>query len=606
MQDQTSREQRKDIYRREDSSDKTLIPAKPKVKINASDVAFRACAYCRVSTDSDEQLSSFELQQTHYRKLAEEHPNWDLSRIYADEGISGTSLKNRDAFNEMIAACKEHEYDLIVTKSVSRFARNLVDCVSLIRTLKGLNPPVGVYFETDNLYTLSENSEFMLSFLATFAQEESVKRSEAMNWSIEERNKNGQLLTPALLGYDRPRNAVGDYVKYGILQINEAEAAIVRFIFGAYLRGMSQVEIAAFLTDIGCKTKKGNTEWSPGSIAYILTNERYCGNVLTWKTVTTDMFEHKHRKNRRDRDQYLYRNHHPAIISEKEFDAVQVLIENRKHHLYGGFPQIRVISEGIFNGYVPVNHHWVNDDPAVYYDASNSVGSVLKVKRIEKKSISAFDFNGYQVVRNQFTQIRYEGPSFTITGDKITFNMFCMKKYDDVCFIQLLLHPTERKIAIRPCGEKDVHSIRWRPDPLRPIHAKSLKCPYFSSAIHKVMDWDPDFAYRIRGVWAKRGLEQIIVFDLSNAVPAVFMDAPDSKAKRRVELCPAEWTDDFGDEFYEHVLENGFYYLTPECDWNAAVESIPAPGIEQIIVPSSDQLQLAMNDLLKETETKNG
>lgn len=446
----------------------------------------------------------------------------------------------------------------------------------------------------------------MLSFLATFAQEESVKRSEAMNWSIEERNKNGQLLTPALLGYDRPRNAVGDYVKYGILQINEAEAAIVRFIFGAYLRGMSQVEIAAFLTDIGCKTKKGNTEWSPGSIAYILTNERYCGNVLTWKTVTTDMFEHKHRKNRRDRDQYLYRNHHPAIISEKEFDAVQVLIENRKHHLYVGFPQIRVISEGIFHGYVPVNHHWVNDDPAVYYDASNSVGSVLKVKRIEKKSISAFDLNGYQVVRNQFTQIRYEGPSFTITGDKITFNMFCMKKYDDVSFIQLLLHPTERKMAIRPCGEKDVHSIRWRPDPLRPIHAKSLKCPYFSSAIYKVMDWDPDFAYRIRGVWAKRGLEQIIVFDLSNAVPAVFMDAPDSKAKRRVELCPAEWTDDFGDEFYEHVLENGFYYLTPECDWNAAVESIPAPGIEQIIVPSSDQLQLAMNDLLKETETKNG
>ena len=123
------------------------------------------------------QLSSYELQHTHYSQLVGNHPNWDLKRIYADEGISGTSLKNRDEFNEMIAACRAGEYDLIVTKSVSRFARNLVDCISLIRELKRLTPPVGVYFETDNLNTLSEDSELMLSFLATFAQEESVKKA---------------------------------------------------------------------------------------------------------------------------------------------------------------------------------------------------------------------------------------------------------------------------------------------------------------------------------------------------------------------------------------------------------------------------------------------
>ena len=122
----------------------------------------------------------------------QDHPNWELKAIYADEGISGTSLKNRDQFNEMIEACKQGQYDLIVTKSVSRFARNLVDCISLIRMLKGLKPPVGVYFETDNLYTLDENKEFMLSFLATFAQEESVKKSESMNWSLQQRFKDGK------------------------------------------------------------------------------------------------------------------------------------------------------------------------------------------------------------------------------------------------------------------------------------------------------------------------------------------------------------------------------------------------------------------------------
>ena len=209
-----SREELRKVYQQEDTSEKTFIPAKPKVNPNEKDRFFRVCAYCRVSTDNDEQLSSYELQQAHYKQIAQDHPNWDLKHIYADEGISGTSLKNRTDFNEMIEACKRGEYDLILTKSVSRFARNLVDCISLIRMLKGLNPPVGVFFETDNLYTLGENTEFMLSFLATFAQEESVKKSEAMNWSLINRFKNGKLLTPAPLGYDRPKDVTERYTKY--------------------------------------------------------------------------------------------------------------------------------------------------------------------------------------------------------------------------------------------------------------------------------------------------------------------------------------------------------------------------------------------------------
>ena len=603
-----NKEELREIYRREDSGEKTFIPAKPKINPNEKDKFFRVCAYCRVSTDNDEQLSSYELQQAHYKQLVHDHPNWDLRRIYADEGISGTSLKNRDEFNEMISACRRGEYDLIVTKSVSRFARNLVDCISLIRMLKGLNPPVGVFFETDNLYTLGENTEFMLSFLATFAQEESVKKSEAMNWSLTQRFKVGKLLTPALLGYDRPKDVTGRYVKYAPLEINEAEAQIVRFIYDAYLSGWSQESIASFLTDIGAETKTGGIEWNSGSIGYILTNERYCGNVLTWKTFTADLYEHKHKRNRQDRDQYLYRERHEAIISVEKFEAVQTLLENRKHHIRGVLPSMQVIDEGIFRGFIPINHHWVNDDPNVYYDISNSINTVVKVKKINKRSLSAFDLEGYQVVRSQFTQVRFEGPSITISGEKISFNKFCVKKFDDVGFIQLLLHPTERKIAIRPCSEYDTHYIRWRPDADKPIYSKTLNCQHFGNALYSIMEWNPDYMYRIRGTWAVRGNEQIIVFNLINAVPAVTVspEGGTGPSKRRVELCPDEWTDDFGDEFYEHVIENDFYYLAPNTEWQAQAESIPAPGIAQYDVPSVEEFQRSLDMLKRGAENADG
>ena len=602
MQDKSNREQLRQIYQREDDGDKTFIPAKPKINPNEMDRFFRVCAYCRVSTDNDEQLSSFELQQAHYRQLVEDHPNWELKHIYADEGISGTSLKNRDAFNEMIERCRNGEYDLIITKSVSRFARNLVDCISLIRMLKGLTPPVGVFFETDNLYTLGANNELMLSFLATIAQEESVKKSEAMNWSIHQRFKDGKLLTPALLGYDRPKDVTGRYIKYAPLVINESEAKTVRFIFDAYQSGWTAEEIANFLMDIGVQTKIGGTRWSTSTVGYILTNERYCGSVLTWKTFTSDLYEHKHKKNREDRDQYLYRNRHPAIISQEQFEAVQVLIENRKHHMRG-LPSLQVINEGIFRGFVPINHHWVNEDPSIYYDVSNAADTA-RIRRVDKRAVSAFDLEGYQVVRNQFTQIRYEGPAVTITGDKISFNLFCMRKFADVSHVQLLLHPTERKIAIRPCRERDAHSIRWRRDPNKPLFPKSLSCSHFGTALFGIMKWDPEYVYRVRGIWARQRNDQIMIFNLTNAMPmAIPTDKEDGQHKRRVALCPSEWTDDFGEEFYEHVLENGFFYLAPDYEWKTNAQSIPVPGINQYQAPSAEELQLSIDNLTRGTNT---
>ena len=603
MPNYNAKEQLRRVYQQTDECEKTFIPAKPKVDLYGEGHMFRVCAYCRVSTDNDEQLSSFELQQAHYKQVVQDHPNWELKRIYADEGISGTSLKNRDAFNEMIAACQRGEYDLIVTKSVSRFARNLVDCISLIRMLKSQTPPVGVFFETDNLYTLAENTEFMLSFLATFAQEESVKKSEAMNWSLQQRFKDGKLLTPAPLGYDRPKDVTGRYIKYAPLEINEEEAKTVRFIYDAYLSGWSQEQIANFLTDIGCETKTGGAAWNSGSVGYILTNERYCGSVLTWKTFTADLYEHKHKKNNQDRDQYLYKDRHDAIISVEKFEAAQVLLENRKHHIRGGLPVMHVIDEGIFKGFIPINHHWVNDDPGTYYDISNSIKQPAKVKRIDKRYFSSFDLDGYQVVRGQFMQIRYEGPSISINKERISFNRFCMQKFEDVAYVQLLLHPTERRIAIRPCGSNDAHSIRWRPDPEKPLYSKTLNCQHFGNALYSIMTWNPDYAYKIRGTWARRGKEQIIVFNLPNAVPIMTVppeNGEDAKAKK-VTLCPEEWADDFGEEFYEHTLENGFYYIAPNTEWQSQAKSILAPGMEQFVSTTPEQLQMSIEELKRGT-----
>ena len=589
---------------------RTFIPAKPKIDIYGAERVFRVCAYCRVSTDNDAQLSSFELQQAHYQQLMGTHPNWDLRMIYADEGISGTSLKKRDDFNRMIAACERGEYDLIVTKSVSRFARNLVDCVSLVRKLKRQNPPVGVFFETDNLNTLSEDSELMLSFLATFAQEESVKKSESMVWSIRERFKNGKLLTPALLGYERPKDAVGNYIKYAPLQIVESEAVIVRFIFDAFLAGKSTKEIAEFLTDIECPTKTGGIEWNEGSINYILRNERYCGSVLTWKTFTADLYEHKHKRNRQDRDQYLYTDQHEAIVSVETFEAAQVLLDNRKHHVRGRLPTMQVIGDGIFRGYVPINHHWINDDPNAYYQASNSVDNGGQVRRVRRSLFSAFDLEGYQVVRGQFMTARSESPTIAVTNNKISFNVVCARRFIDVPYIQLLLHPSERKIAIRPCKENAPHSIRWRPDPGKPVIQKTISCQHFGNALFQIMEWNPDYLYRIRGTWVARGSDQIIVFNLSNAVPAAFLEAEaddnDAAKKRRVDLCPEEWNDTFGEEFYEYSLQNSFYFLAPRTDWKAQASSIAVPGLDQVPVLSDAELEESMINLRKRVGSRHG
>ncbi len=575
-----------------------IIPAREKDDINSANRAYRACAYCRVSTDGEMQQSSFELQKLHYERLAQSHPNWHLLKIFADEGISGTSVKKRKEFNEMIDACTRGEYDLILTKSVSRFARNLVDCITIVRKLKAQIPPVGVFFETDNLFTLSEDSELKLAILSTVAQGESEKKSESMNWSLKERFRNGRLLMPELLGYARERDAIGRYVKDAPLVIVESEARIVRFIFNAFTAEYPMESIVEMLNEMQVPTKTGKSSWNLSSIRYILGNERYCGKVLTWKTFTADVFGHtKRNNNNNEREQCLYPDRHEAIITVGQFEAAQLLLSNLEKGIHG-YSAAHVIDAGMFRGYVPVNHKWMNDNPNVYFEASNSVEQQAKSQQIRKDRLCRFNLAGFQVVRGHFLTARQECPCITVTESRLSFNTVCVRKFAGVSYIQLLIHPAERKVAIRPCSEHDIHSIRWRVDSDKPIQMKSINTPYFSNALYKILEWNPDYQYHIRGTWLCQDHEEIILFDISKAISATYVDCETEEGKRRrVLLCPEEWNDSFGEDFYDFCIQNSFYYIRSGSSWNTQAKGVAAYKPVQPVIMTEKELMAEMHKI---------
>ena len=247
----------------------------------------------RVSTDDYRQTTSFELQRQYYEEFVRRHAKWELVQIYADEGISGTSRKHRDAFNQMITDAKAGKIDLIITKSVSRFARNVEDFLSSIRSLSEHNPPVGVFFESENIYSLKEDSSMALSFQATMAEEESRNKSRSMETSLRMRLDHGLPLTPKLLGFDHDEN--------GKLIPDPENYRIPKLMFYMCLYGYSTRQIADKLTALGKKTYLGNVKWTASGVVATLRNERYCGDVFTRKTFTRDVLSHKSVKNRGER-----------------------------------------------------------------------------------------------------------------------------------------------------------------------------------------------------------------------------------------------------------------------------------------------------------------
>ena len=281
----------------------------------------RVAAYCRVSTDSEEQLSSYENQLAYYTEKIMKEPGWTMAGVFADEGITGTSTCKRKEFLRMIRQCRQGKIDMILAKSVSRFARNTVDTLNVTRELRGLGIPV--IFEEQNINSIHPESEFLITLHGAFAQAESESTSSRVRWGKRQAMKSGHVTMQykQLLGYEKGPD--------GKPRIVPEQAEIVRFIYDRYLAGDTTREIKAALEAQGAPTVSGKGVWMASHIRSILTNEKYCGDVLLQKTFIADCISKKVIPNTGQLPKYLIQNHHEGIVSRETFDAVQLEMARR-------------------------------------------------------------------------------------------------------------------------------------------------------------------------------------------------------------------------------------------------------------------------------------
>jgi DNA invertase Pin-like site-specific DNA recombinase len=288
----------------------------------------RVAAYARVSTDSDEQFTSFEAQVDYYTRQITANADWVLVEVYTDEGISGTNTKKRDGFNRMISDALSGKIDLIITKSISRFARNTVDTLTAVRQLK--EKGVEVYFEKENIYTMDSKGELLITIMSSLAQEESRSISENVAWGKRAKCEEGKVYLPykQFLGYEKGSD--------GQPQIVVEQAETVRLIYKLFLDGLMPSGIAKRLEAMGILSPAGKQRWQPGTVESILTNEKYKGDALLQKTFCVDFLTKKMKRNEGELPQYYVEQSHPAIVSPEVFDEVQQELKRRREARYVG------------------------------------------------------------------------------------------------------------------------------------------------------------------------------------------------------------------------------------------------------------------------------
>lgn len=284
-------------------------------------VRIRVAAYCRVSTDGDEQLGSFESQKLYYEQKIADNPEWVNAGIFADEAITGTKTDKRNGFQEMIARCQNGEIDMILTKSISRFARNTVDTLNYVRMLKDKN--IAIFFEKENINTLDMNGELLLTIMSSLAQQEVESLSQNVKIGLQMKMKRGEMVGfNGCFGYDYDPETK-------TLSVNEDEAQTVRMIYDMYLQGYGTTTIAKRLIELGIKNKKGEVSWHTHGVMGIIKNEKYKGDILLGKTFTTDPISKRRLANFGEENQYYIRDHHEPIVSREIWDEAEKIRKKR-------------------------------------------------------------------------------------------------------------------------------------------------------------------------------------------------------------------------------------------------------------------------------------
>ena len=552
-------------YGKKDDSDLNVkvIPAKPQKHPYTTDQHLRVGVYARVSTDDPNQTSSYILQKNYYEDMVSRNPNWELIDIYADEGISGTSLNHRDEFRRLIDDCMAGKIDLIVTKSVSRFARNTEDCIHYVKQLANKRPPTGVIFEEQGIYTLSENIELSLTMNASMAQEESHIKSVSMNRSIDMRYYMKIYLTPVLIGYDHDED--------GNLIINPDEAKTVRLIFLMFLCGYRCQEIADEMTRLKRLTKIGNDVWSGGSIYGILRNERHCGDLRARKTYTPNYLDHKSVKNEGERTQYYVEDHHEGIVSRGMFLAVQEKLDQAKYGFRNGSPELRVIADGVLKGFVQVNPCWMGYTEDDYLNACQSVleekdylNPIIQIR----KQAGDYDFRAYQVTREQFAPTTRR-ISASVDIDNIKFSADSLAELPGKQFIEILYHPLFEMLVVRPSDKTNRHAVKWSvyaKDRYRPCKIKGTA---FLPILYRLMEWKDDLKYTLTGFVKEQNGAKVLVFYTSDAEIRLYENGRMSTAYKK------EWMETFGDKYLMQLARSQAMFA-PEKEWKLLEKGMTA------------------------------
>jgi site-specific DNA recombinase len=410
-----------------------VIPAKVETgrnDANPDGEKKKIAVYARVSTMEEEQQSSQELQESYFKEMIAKNENWELYKIYADHGVTGTNTKNRTAFNEMIEDAKEGKFDLIITKSISRFARNTLDCLTYVRMLKGLTKPVGILFDREKIFTLDNHSSTLLTVISSLAEEESKSISANVCWGVTKRFSQGipHIPTTYFLGYDEDEE--------GNLIINDEEAKTVRRIYKELLAGKGTVIIAKGLTKDKVKTARGNTKWTSDSVLKLLRNEKYAGHALCQKSVTLDPLTHKRVRNKKHKPQYFIRNHHPPIISEEDWNEAQKELDRRSKMLHDPGGKYR----SAYSGRAPFSNMLL----------CGVCGMPIIRRRItSKKKGEKYYFTAWHC---------------RVASQKIKADFTCSAKYiwEEVleeAFLELLTEMKKEKEQIRIEGEKAIKEV---------------------------------------------------------------------------------------------------------------------------------------------------
>ena len=337
----------------------------------------RVAAYCRVSTAEEAQVGSFEMQIQHFQSVIDSNPNYELVKIYTDEGISGTSVEKRKGFLEMVEDARAGKIDLILTKSISRFGRNIVDILTTLRQLSDLNPPVAVNFESEGINTSDGKNKLIISILSALAELESQQKSIAIKEGIRYHMQEGiyKFSVKNTLGYYR------DYT--GRVKIEPAEAEIVRYIYDSFIEGASCQEIANSLTAQGIRSPKGLESWRAVTVHNILRNEKYCGDVLYQKTYSKDYLTHKSAPNQGVLPQWFWENNHPAIIPRQRWNTVQEILSSGKRRkscnplaIFKRKFTVAKVKSGVLRGYFLLDMLWSKEERDQFITIINRINEL--------------------------------------------------------------------------------------------------------------------------------------------------------------------------------------------------------------------------------------